>query len=83
MSILWSAPRVTIDGKFDNIVFVGINNSNLNNSHILKDDLITFYGTSRNLISYESTLGGQITVPAVGADHSDDKGKAPADYGLN
>jgi len=55
----------------------------LNNSHILKDDLITFYGTSRNLISYESTLGGQITVPAVGADHIDDKGKAPADYGLN
>lgn len=75
--------RVAIDGNFDNIVVVGIKNSNLNNSHILEDDLITFYGTSRNLISYESTLGGQITVPAVGADHIDDKGKAPADYGLN
>lgn len=75
--------RVAIDGNFDNIVVVGIKNSNLNNSHILEDDLITFYGTSRNLISYDSTLSGQITVPAVRADQIDDKGKAPDDYGLN
>lgn len=75
--------RVAIDGNFDNIVVVGIKNSNLNNSHILEDDLITFYGTSRNLISYDSTLSGQITVPAVRADKIDDKGKAPDDYGLN
>lgn len=75
--------RVAIDGNFDNIVVVGVKNSNLNNSHILEDDLITFYGTSKNLISYDSTLSGQITVPAVRADQIDDKGKAPDDYGLN
>ena len=55
----------------------------MNNSHILEDDLITFYGTSKNLISYDSTLSGQITVPAVRADQIDDKGKAPDDYSLN
>lgn len=65
------------------MVVVGIKNSKLNNSHILEDDLITFYGTSKNLISYDSTLSGQITVPAVRADQIDDKGKAPDDYGLN
>lgn len=75
--------RVAIDGNFDNIVVVGVKNSNLNNSHILEDDLITFYGTSKNLISYDSTLSGQITVPAVRADQIDDKGKAPDDYSLN
>ena len=34
-------------------------------SRVLEDDHITIYGTSASTITYKSTMGGNITVPAV------------------
>ncbi|MBO9599486.1 MAG: zinc ribbon domain-containing protein [Cohnella sp.] len=34
---------------------------------ILEDDIVTFWGESKGLKSYQSTLGGQITIPQVNA----------------
>lgn len=34
-------------------------------SRIFEDDVIEFYGTFTGLMSYNSTLGGKITIPEV------------------
>ncbi len=36
-------------------------------SRILEEDIVTFYGESKGLMSYNSTLGGKITIPEVEA----------------
>ncbi|MBR7072055.1 MAG: hypothetical protein IKI33_00365, partial [Eubacterium sp.] len=38
-------------------------------SRILEDDIVTFYGEYAGLMSYESTLGGKITIPEVNAKY--------------
>lgn len=38
-------------------------------SRILEDDIVTFYGEFDGLQSYQSTLGGQITIPKVAAQY--------------
>ncbi|UHA74491.1 hypothetical protein [Paenibacillus sp. 481] len=38
-----------------------------NESRILEGDIVTFWGYSKGLVSYESTLGGTITIPQVEA----------------
>lgn len=35
------------------------------NGRILKDDILTFYGTFLGSITYKPTMGGNITVPAM------------------
>ena len=40
-----------------------------NESRILEDDIVTFYGESAGLTSYQSTLGGKITIPQVDAKY--------------
>lgn len=75
--------RVAINGDYDSIVLLEIDNSDLDKSRILEDDLITFYGTSSDLATYESTSGQKITIPAILADKIDNQGKASDDYGFN
>ena len=41
---------------------------NIVTSRILDDDYVTVYGTSLGLYSYQSTMGGKITVPALYLD---------------
>ena len=41
---------------------------NIVTSRILDDDYVTVYGTSLGLYSYQSTMGGEITVPALYLD---------------
>lgn len=38
---------------------------------ILEDDIITIFGVSSGLITYTSTLGGNITIPAVSVEIGD------------
>ena len=40
-------------------------NSSLTSSRVLEDDMITIYGISQGIYSYESTMGGNITVPLI------------------
>lgn len=41
---------------------------NIVSSRVLEDDRITVYGTSSGTITYQSTLGGQITIPGMDVD---------------
>jgi hypothetical protein len=55
---------VAVDDKEGAVIFLGYE-SNINESGISENDLIKFYGTAAGTISYESTLGETITVPAA------------------
>ncbi len=37
-------------------------------NHVLEDDIVSFYGTSTGLYSYESIMGATITIPSVVAE---------------
>ncbi|MFH0349413.1 hypothetical protein [Leuconostoc citreum] len=73
--------RLAVDGNSDNIILVNIDNSLLNGSRVLEDDLVTASGISKGTVSYKSTLGGKITVPSMEAKIISDQGKASDDYG--
>lgn len=62
--------RVAIDDDYDKMILVYYP-SNLLSKRVLEDDEITLYGTSMGLYTYESTLGGNITVPLVEVDRID------------
>lgn len=73
--------RLAVNGNYDNIILVYIPSKVLGSSRVLEDDLISIYGISKGTVSYESTMGGKITVPAMKAKIIDDKGTASDDYG--
>lgn len=56
--------RLAVNDNYDTILF-GQYESNIVSSRVLEDDHITIYGTSAGTISYESTMGGTITIPGV------------------
>ena len=59
--------RLATDGEYDDVILVGYNPA-IMQERILEDDTVTVYGTSVGLITYESTMGGNITIPALVAD---------------
>lgn len=73
--------RLGVDGGYDNVILVLIDKSDLNGSRILEDDLVTVSGISSNTVSYESTLGGNITIPSMIGLIVDDQGPASDNYG--
>lgn len=73
--------RLGVDGSHDNVILVSIDKSDLNGSRILEGDLVTVSGVSSNTVSYESTLGGNITIPSMIGLIVDDQGPASDDYG--
>lgn len=73
--------RLAVDGNSDNIILVGFDPDILNGSRVLEDDLVTVSGTSVGTVSYKSTMGGKITIPAMAAKIINDQGKASDDYG--
>jgi len=68
--------RVAINSNYDDVVLVEIDNSDLDKGRILENDLITFYGTSNDMYTYEGALGQEITIPSVLADKIVNQGKA-------
>ncbi len=56
--------RLAVNDDYDTVLF-GQYESSTVSSRVLEDDYITIYGTSVGTISYESTLGGTITIPGV------------------
>ena len=56
--------RLAVNGSYDNIIY-GIYKSDIVDSRVLEDDYITIYGNSAGLITYTSTMGGEITIPSV------------------
>ena len=59
--------RIAVNGDYDNVIYVAYP-KNIVTSRILDDDYVTVYGTSLGLYSYQSTMGGKITVPALYLD---------------
>lgn len=62
--------RLAVNDDYDTILF-GEYLSSIVSSRILEDDEITIYGTSVGTVSYQSTLGGTITIPGVSIDRID------------
>lgn len=62
--------RLAVDDNYDTIL-LGEYNASIVGSRVLEDDEITIYGTSAGVITYESTMGGSITIPGVAIDRID------------
>lgn len=56
--------RLAVNDSYDTIVY-GSYSSDTVSSRVLEDDHVTIYGTSVGTISYQSTMGGTITIPGV------------------
>lgn len=60
--------RFKINDDYNQVILIEISNSQLENNRILEDDYITIKGLSYGEYTYSSTMGGEITVPAVVVD---------------
>ena len=57
--------RVATRDGYEDVYLVQIPASQWKTHRLLEDDVITFYGNVYGLYSYDSTMGGKITVPAI------------------
>ena len=57
--------RVATRDGYDDVYLVEIPANQWKTHRLLEDDVITFYGNVYGLYSYDSTMGGKITVPAI------------------
>lgn len=60
--------RLAVNDDYDKVIYIEVAKDLMADGRILEDDYITVMGVSFGLLDYESTLGGQITVPAVIVD---------------
>ena len=56
--------RLAVGGDYDNIIYC-VYDSSIVTSRVLEDDYITVMGISSDLITYTSTMGGDITIPSM------------------
>lgn len=56
--------RFAVGGNYDKVILAEFTKDTVS-SRILEDDYITIYGMSMGLITYESTMGGNITIPSI------------------
>ena len=56
--------RLAVDDNYDTVL-LGVYDSSIVSSRVLEDDHITVYGKSAGLYTYQSTMGGKITIPSV------------------
>lgn len=57
--------RVATQDGYDDVYMVQVDSSTWQSHRLLEDDVITIYGNVYGLYSYDSTLGGKITVPLL------------------
>lgn len=62
--------RFAVNGDYDKMLYCAFTPDTVS-FRILEDDVITIYGLSLGLTSYQSTLGGTITIPAIWVDKMD------------
>ncbi len=62
--------RLAVDSDYNKIIF-GYYSSDIVSSRVLVNDRITIYGTSQELYTYTSTMGGEITIPLVSIEKID------------
>lgn len=54
-------------GYNDDVIYIYFDSS-LISSRLLEDDIITIYGVSKNLYTYETIMGGSVTLPLISVD---------------
>ncbi len=59
--------RVSSKGRYDNVVYVTIDDDDIT-TPILEDDNVTVYGTYDGNYTYETIMGGSVTIPSVDAE---------------
>ncbi|MFS0783847.1 hypothetical protein [Bacillus sp. 1P06AnD] len=59
--------RLAVKNDYDTILFGSFESSSIQ-SRVLEDDQITIYGLSTGLFSYDSTMGGTISISGVSID---------------
>lgn len=64
--------RVATSGNYDDVIYV-IYSTDSDASRILEDDKVTIYGTLAGLETYETVMGGSVTIPKVNASYVDIK----------
>lgn len=57
--------RLAVNDDYDKVLYCAISKDNLKGTRILENDKITIYGLSTGLITYDSTMGGKISIPGV------------------
>ncbi|MFB5195280.1 toxin regulator [Neobacillus sp. KR4-4] len=62
--------RLAVNDNYDRVLFDAFDDSVVS-SRVLENDTITIYGKSTGLISYDSTLGGKISIPGISIDKID------------
>ncbi|MDF2790686.1 MAG: toxin regulator, partial [Neobacillus sp.] len=62
--------RLAVNDDYDRVLFAAFDDSVVT-SRVLENDTITIYGTSTGLITYDSTLGGKISIPGISIDKID------------
>lgn len=62
--------RIAVNDDYDTVLFA-VYESDIVSSRVLEDDEITIYGVSMGNLTYQSTMGGKITIPAVSVDKID------------
>jgi membrane protein involved in colicin uptake len=60
--------RFAVDDDYDQMIYLAYY-PEIVEQRVLEDDYLTIYGSSLGTISYESTLGGMITIPAAFVDN--------------
>ncbi|MED0986681.1 hypothetical protein P4T53_18250 [Bacillus paramycoides] len=56
--------RVAVNGNYDKVLYVAYK-SDIINSRVLENDNVTIKGKSAGIYTYKSTMGGEISVPAM------------------
>lgn len=59
--------RIATSGRYDNVILVQYDSS-ITSIRVLEGDKVTIYGVSAGLYTYESTGGGDITIPYITVD---------------
>lgn len=62
--------RIAVGGDYDEVILAAYDPS-IVSFRVLEDDTITIYGISGGLYTYESTMGGNITVPIIAVEKID------------
>ena len=63
--------RFAVDDDYDKIIYAEISSDLADNNRLLEDDYATLFGISMGLLTYESTMGGEITIPSIVVDKID------------
>ena len=63
--------RLAVNDDYDTILYAEISSDLTDNNRLLEDDYVTLSGISMGLLTYESTMGGEITIPSIVVDKID------------